>query len=102
METHLEESDEEVLSFAVARLRETFSSLAPEIILPFAVEYPAEGVVQTVPKAGEKKKLLELSEKKCRLFPGRAAKEEDPPIAGQDPGRAQKGPRSAHGRPPAV
>src|SRR5882762_1266656 len=29
LETHLEESDEEVLSFAVTRLRETFNSAAP-------------------------------------------------------------------------
>ncbi len=35
VETHLEETDEEVLAFAIAQLRETFNSLAREIILPF-------------------------------------------------------------------
>lgn len=68
VETHLEESDEEVLSFAVARLRETFDSKAPELVLPFAIEYPEEGVQQTIPKAGDKKKLLELSEKNVGYF----------------------------------
>ena len=68
VETHLEESDEEVLSFAIARLRETFNSLSRELILPFPIEYPEEGVAITVPKGGDKKKLLELSEKNVEYF----------------------------------
>ena len=68
VETHLEETDEEVLSFAVAQLRDTFNSLARELILPFAIEFPEEGIVQTVPKGGDKKKLLELSEKNVVYF----------------------------------
>lgn len=68
VETHLEESDEEVLSFAVAQLRETFNSLAKELILPFQIEFPDPAVVQLIPKAGDKKKLLELSEKNVAYF----------------------------------
>lgn len=68
VETHLEESDEEVLAFAVARLRETFNSMAHEIILPFLIDYPEEGILITIPKAGDKKKLLELSEKNVGYF----------------------------------
>ncbi len=68
VETHLEESDEEVLAFAVARLRDTFNSMARELILPFPIDFPEEGVVQTVPKGGDKKKLLELSEKNVAYF----------------------------------
>jgi excinuclease ABC subunit C len=68
VETHLEETDEEILAFSVAQLRETFKSLAREIILPFLIEYPQEGIVLTVPKAGDKKKLLELSEKNVDYF----------------------------------
>ncbi|HEX6180494.1 MAG TPA: excinuclease ABC subunit UvrC, partial [Chitinophagaceae bacterium] len=68
VETHLEETDEEVLEFAVARLRSTFNSLSTEIILPFSIEYPEEGVVITVPKAGDKKKLLDLSEQNVNYF----------------------------------
>jgi len=68
VETHLEESDEEVLAFTVAQLRETFNSQAKEIILPFIVDYPEEGTLLTVPKGGDKKKLLDLSEKNVGYF----------------------------------
>jgi len=68
LETHLEESDEEVLAFAAAQLRETFNSQARELILPFSIEYPEEGIVQTVPKGGDKKKLLDLSAKNVDYF----------------------------------
>jgi excinuclease ABC subunit C len=68
VETHLEEANEEVLAFAVARLRDTFNSMARELILPFPIDFPEEGVVQTIPKGGDKKKLLELSEKNVAYF----------------------------------
>jgi len=68
VETHLEESNEEVLAFAAAQLRETFNSQARELILPFPIDYPEEGIVLTVPKGGDKKKLLELSEKNVGYF----------------------------------
>jgi excinuclease ABC subunit C len=68
VETHLEESDEEVLAFAVAQLRHTFNSLAREVILPFPIDFPEEGVTQTIPKGGDKKKLLDLSAKNVTYF----------------------------------
>jgi len=68
LETKLEETDEEVLSFAVANLRDTFNSLSNEIIVPFAIEYPDPAITITIPKAGDKKKLLELSEKNVYYF----------------------------------
>jgi excinuclease ABC subunit C len=68
LEPHLEESDEEILAFAVAQMRSTFNSLANELILPIQVEYPEEGITITVPKAGDKKKLLDLSEKNVNYF----------------------------------
>jgi excinuclease ABC subunit C len=68
VETHLEESNEEVLAFGVARLRETFNSTASELILPVPIEFPEAGIVQTIPKGGDKKKLLELSEKNVGYF----------------------------------
>jgi excinuclease ABC subunit C len=68
VETYLEESDEEVLSFSVARLRETFNSLAPEIIVPFPIDYPQEGVTVTAPRGGDRKKLLELSQKNAAYY----------------------------------
>jgi len=68
VETHLEESDEEVLAFTVAQLRETFNSTSKELILPFSIDFPEEGVIQTIPRGGDKKKLLDLSEKNVGYF----------------------------------
>ncbi|MBI1782112.1 MAG: excinuclease ABC subunit UvrC [Sphingobacteriales bacterium] len=68
LENKLEESDEEVLLFAIAQLRDDFKSTAAELIVPFNINYPGEELVITVPKAGDKKKLLELSEKNTSYF----------------------------------
>lgn len=68
VETHLDETEEEILSFSVAQLRTTFNSDAGEIVVPFMIEYPQNDVTITVPKGGDKKKLLELSEKNASYF----------------------------------
>jgi len=68
VETHLDESPEEVLAFAAAALRTTFNSDAMEIVVPFEVEFPQPDVLVTVPRGGDKKKLLELAEKNARYF----------------------------------
>lgn len=68
LEPKLEEDEVEVLAFAIGILRNTFNSEAREIIVPFALEYPEEGVSVTMPKGGDKKKLLELSEKNVNYF----------------------------------
>lgn len=68
LETKLAESDEEVLAFAIANLRSTFNSLSNEIVLPYKIDYPDPTVLMTIPKAGDKKKLLELSEKNVLYF----------------------------------
>ncbi len=67
-ENFLDETEEEILAFAVAQLRNTFNSKAKEIIVPFLITYPEEEVVITVPKGGDKKKLLDLSEKNAQYF----------------------------------
>jgi len=64
----LDEPVAEVLSFAIAQLRTTFNSEAKEIIVPLNIEFPGEDIIITVPKAGDKKKLLELSEKNVDYF----------------------------------
>lgn len=67
-ETHLDESPEEILPIAIAQLRTTFKSTAKEIIVPFEIDYPEKEIIITVPKAGDKKKLLDLSEKNTRYY----------------------------------
>lgn len=68
VETHLDETPEEILSFSIAQLRTTFNSDCPEIVIPFLIEYPQNDVTLTIPKGGDKKKLLELSEKNVNYF----------------------------------
>jgi excinuclease ABC subunit C len=54
--------------FSIAQLRNTFNSEAKEIIVPFEIIYPEQDIIVTVPKAGDKKKLLDLSEKNVNYF----------------------------------
>lgn len=68
VETHLDETIEETLEAAIGQLRTTFDSDAVEIVVPFEMEYGEPGVVVTVPKAGDKKKLLDLSQKNAQYF----------------------------------
>ncbi len=68
LETKLEETEEEVLGFAIANLRSSFNSLSNEIIVPFEIEYPGENITITIPKGGDKKKLLDLSIKNVVYF----------------------------------
>ncbi len=68
LEKQLEETAALVLAFAVAQLRATFNSEAKEIIVPFKIEYPEKNITITVPRSGDKKKLLSLSEKNVDFF----------------------------------
>lgn len=76
VESKLDESPEEILSFAITRLRSDFASDAREIIVPFALEYPAGDLVITVPRGGDRKKLLDLSEKNAAHFIGELKQKE--------------------------
>jgi excinuclease ABC subunit C len=64
----LDETPEELLSIAVTDIRQRFESQAQEIIVPFMFEYEFPGLTLTVPKIGDKKKLLELSERNVKYY----------------------------------
>ncbi|MEO6844719.1 MAG: excinuclease ABC subunit UvrC [Ginsengibacter sp.] len=68
LEPKLDESDPEILALAITDLRKKFNSEAVEIIIPFLVEYPEGDVIITIPRGGDKKKLLDLSEKNVNYF----------------------------------
>ncbi|HJV18856.1 MAG TPA: excinuclease ABC subunit UvrC [Sediminibacterium sp.] len=68
VETKLEESEAEVLEFVIGNLRSSFNSMAHEIIVPIPIDYPDPAVIITVPKAGDKRKLLDLSIKNVSYF----------------------------------
>ncbi len=63
----LEETDKELLELAVVELRQRFDSQSREIYVPFAIKTEA-GVKVTVPKLGDKKKILDLSERNAKYF----------------------------------
>lgn len=64
----LDESDSELLSIAIADIRERFHSNSTEIIVPFFPEIRFKGVEYTIPQIGDKKKLLELSERNVKFY----------------------------------
>ena len=64
----LDESKIELLEFAIIEIRERLYSDAREIILPFKIENLPNNVVTTIPKIGDKKKLLELSERNAKYY----------------------------------
>lgn len=68
IETKLEETEEEVLVWVIGELRHTFNSMAKEVIVPFPIEYPDTSLIITVPKAGDKRKLLDLSLKNIAYY----------------------------------
>jgi excinuclease ABC subunit C len=68
VEAKLDESREEILAFTIAQMRTTFNSEAKEIVVPFELIYDEPGIIITVPRGGDKKKLLELSEKNVQYF----------------------------------
>ncbi len=68
LQINLEENETDILIFAIAHLREDFNSTANEIVVPFKIDYPEKEIQVTVPKAGDKFKLIELSQKNVLYF----------------------------------
>jgi excinuclease ABC subunit C len=61
---NLDDDTPTLLAFAIPALREKFNSNTNEIIVPETVVFPGSDQLDiTIPKIGDKKKLLELSEK---------------------------------------
>lgn len=68
MRKKLDESPQELLLLAVTELRQRFGSESAEIIIPFHPGFDMDGVKYIVPQRGDKKKLLELSERNALHF----------------------------------
>ena len=68
LEGKLDEPEDELLCFAIERIRADFNSLSTEVIVPYPIEYFDKNITITVPKLGDKKKLLELSIKNVTYF----------------------------------
>ncbi|MFY0673230.1 MAG: excinuclease ABC subunit C [Bacteroidia bacterium] len=64
----LDESEEDLLLYALTDIREKFNSNSREIYLPFEIDFEAGDLKFTNPKIGDKKKLLELSRKNAVAY----------------------------------
>lgn len=64
----LEESDEELLLMAITDIRPRFNSQAKEIIVPFEISWNIKESTFTVPRKGDKKHLLALSEMNVKQY----------------------------------
>ena len=63
----LDETDEELLQLAIVEIRQRFNSLSKEIYVPFEVEL-GEDIKTHVPKLGDKKAILDLSERNAKYY----------------------------------
>lgn len=64
----LDESDEEMLVFAINEIRTRYNSLSKEIFVPFEPELVFENAKYVVPKIGDKKHLLDLCFKNAESY----------------------------------
>ncbi len=68
IEKKLDEEDREILEFAIPAIREKFNSIAPEIAVPIEIDFVDPEVLITIPKRGDKRHVIELSEKNVKYF----------------------------------
>ncbi|MFA7137493.1 MAG: excinuclease ABC subunit UvrC [Bacteroidales bacterium] len=64
----LDETDQELLLYAISDIRERFNSDAPEVIVPFVPDVSWEGIRFTAPQRGDKKALLDLSARNVKYY----------------------------------
>ncbi len=63
----LDETDKALLELSIVEIRQRFNSLAKEIYVPFAVDVGDE-IKVTIPKVGDKKRIVDLSIRNARYF----------------------------------
>lgn len=68
LKKRLDESKEDLLLTALFDIRQRFHSTSKQIIVPFKPEMALENITFSVPQRGDKKKLLELSERNLKYY----------------------------------
>jgi excinuclease ABC subunit C len=68
MKKKLEEAPEELLPMAMVDIREKLKSNSKEILAPCKVDFPFEGIKIHVPQKGDKKKLIDLSQRNLKYY----------------------------------
>lgn len=67
MKKRLEENREDLLALGIVEIRQNLFSNSKEIIIPFPIEIDLKDIKIVVPRIGEKRKLLELSERNVKF-----------------------------------
>ena len=68
MRSKVDEEKESLLGSTITEIRERYSSDSPEIIVPFNPDIQLDKIKYTIPKIGEKLKLLELAERNAIYY----------------------------------
>ena len=68
MQRRLDETAEDLLLLAITELRQQFGHHASEVIVPMKLDYSIDNVEFTIPKRGDKLKLLELSRRNAAQY----------------------------------
>lgn len=63
----LDETDKEILELAIIEIRHRFNSVSREVYVPFEVNI-GDDVKVTIPKLGDKKRIIELSERNAKYY----------------------------------
>lgn len=79
----IDETDEELLLFAIIEFRNRFNSSSKEILVPFVPEITLPDYEYVIPKIGDKKQLIELCLKNARAY----KQEKENQLALTDPDR---------------
>ena len=64
----LEETDEDIIGYVLPEMRERFNSLSKEVLISVDIELKIDGVQFFVPQRGDKKSLIELSERNTKFY----------------------------------
>lgn len=64
----IEETDEDIMEEALIEIRQKFASDSKEVLLPFHLSVEIPNVKLIVPKVGDKKRIVELSEKNAKEY----------------------------------
>ena len=77
----IEETDEDILAYAIVDIREELKSNVKTIILPFKIDFPIENVKFEYPQKGDKGKILELANRNAKFY----MLEKHKQVEGKDP-----------------
>jgi excinuclease ABC subunit C len=64
----LNESDPDILTLAITEFRNRYNSESKEVVVPYKPEFQDSNLKYSIPKTGDKKKLLELSYKNAWFY----------------------------------